>query len=486
MEKKLPCIKTNFSDWYNEIVYRSELIDSAPIRGCIIMRPYGYAIWENMQQVLDYGIKKMGAENSAFPLLIPYSLFELEKEHIEGFSPEIAVVTHAGGKEIEESLAVRPTSEVIIHSMFSRWIKSWRDLPIKLNQWCSVIRWEKRPRPFIRTTEFWWQEGHTAHETNKEAYDQAYEARDLYENFIREYLSIPVFIGKKPAHERFAGAQATFTLEGMMQDGKALQMGTSHILGESFAKIFNIKYLNKEGKLTEPFLTSWGVTTRLIGAVIMVHGDNKGLIIPPKIAPILITIIPIYKSVENKNKISDLCLKIKDICSSFNLKIKFDNEESESPGFKFNKWELKGVPFRIEIGEKELLSNEFVFFRRDDFKKNKININILENKNKFLEFINKEINDFQKRIYLKADEYTKKNTFYGENIKEFGPKLSQNGGFYISNICDSEESIKKIKEFQGTIRCTINDEKAKKQCCVHLKNCENKENLTTYIIAKSY
>lgn len=493
-EYKLPSIKENFSDWYNEVIYKSELIEHVSIKGCIVIRPYGYAIWEKMQQVLDCGIKKMGAKNAAFPLLIPHSLIEAEKDHVVGFAPEIAVVTHAGGKKIEEPLVVRPTSEVIIHSMFSKWIKSWRDLPIKVNQWCSVVRWEKRPRPFIRTTEFWWQEGHTAHETCKEAYDQAHEAWNLYENFIRDYLSIPVICGEKPAHERFAGAQATFTLEGMMQDGKALQMGTSHILGKGFSENLNIKFLNKEGKEEYAYLTSWGVTTRMIGALIMVHGDEKGLILPPKVATIQFVIIPILKSKDDneiKNKILEKSKNIKNILESIGYSVEIDINENETPGNKFYKWEMKGVPFRIEIGKIDLEKNTFVLFQRDILKKEFINFSIFDDLNELKKNLSLKIEEFHARLFKKAENYLLEKSYYVDDINEFGEKLSNDGGFYITNICQTDESIEKIKSFSGTIRCLLKESHKyykipKKNCCVHGKECNNKNILSPVLVAKAY
>jgi len=492
-EYKLPSIKENFSDWYNEIVYKSELVEQVPIKGCIVIRPYGYAIWEKMQQVLDCGIKKMGAKNAAFPLLIPHSLIEAEKDHVAGFAPEIAVVTHAGGKKIEEPLVVRPTSEVIIHSMFSKWITSWRDLPIKVNQWCSVVRWEKRPRPFIRTTEFWWQEGHTAHETCQEAYDQAHEAWNLYENFIRDHLSIPVICGEKPAYERFAGAQATFTLEGMMQDGKALQMGTSHVLGEGFSESLNIKYLNKDGKSEYAHLTSWGVTTRLIGATIMVHGDDKGLVLPPRVASIQFIIIPILKSKDDdliKEKILNKAKDIKNTLESLNYTVEIDNNDNETPGHKFFKWEMKGVPFRIEIGKIDLEKETFVFFERDIFKKEFISFSIFNNSDELKNFIEDKIEKFHNRLFKKAEQYLLEKSYYVDNINDFGNKLSNNGGFFITNMCQTDESVEKVKSFSGTIRCIINNNPYYKQptnnCCVHGENCENKKMIFPVVIAKAY
>jgi prolyl-tRNA synthetase len=480
----LPDINENFSEWYNEVIFKAELIDQAPTRGCIIMRPYSYLLWEKMQQILDCGIKKMGAENAAFPLLIPSSFIEAEKDHVKGFAPEIAVVTHAGGKEIEEALVVRPTSEVVIHSMFSRWIKSWRDLPCKVNQWCNVIRWEKRPRAFIRTTEFWWQEGHTAHESSQEAYDQAYEAGKLYQNFFREYLGIPVISGEKPAHERFPGAQATFTFEAMMKDKKALQLGTVHVLGGGFAESFDIKFQDKNGNLKRPTLTSWGVTTRMIGAVIMVHGDEKGLVFPPKIAPIQFIILPIINnknSEEENKKILEKCNEIKLTLENKKYSAKVDNSE-ETVGVKFNKWELKGVPFRIEIGKVELETKNFVLFERDIKSKKNINFDFINSDEK----IDILINAFHERMFKKAEEFLKANTSEGILLSDFSEEINKKNGFFKAYWCGCEEE--KFKEAGVSVRCLMkNGTKEKKICCLHGNNCiESARTLVEVIVGKAY
>jgi prolyl-tRNA synthetase len=478
--RNLPSIQTDFSDWYNEVVFRSELIDHAPVRGCMILRPYGYAIWELMQYKLNKDFKKMGVHNCAFPLLIPSSYIESEKDHIEGFAPEIAVVTYAGGKELEEKLVVRPTSETIIHSMFSRWIKSWRDLPVKVNQWCSVIRWEKRPRPFIRNTEFWWQEGHTAHEKREEAYAQAHEAGDIYENFIREYLAIPVIRGFKPPMEKFPGAEATITFEAMMQDGKALQMGTSHVLSQSFCKQFNIKYQNKKDEWEMPWLTSWGVTTRLIGAVIMVHGDEKGLVLPPLIAPIQCIIIPI---INKKNNNSDN-EKILDICNQYKKKLEDAGYRSEcdlsekSPGFKYNYWELKGVPFRIEIGLRDIENNSFVFVSRDNNDKR-----IITHSDLTTDFMKNEISSFVDRLLQKRIEKQK------ENIHSVGSLIevesSQENKFYIADWCCSLKSYEIIKSKQLTVRCVLETYLEPKSTCFSCgESCKSAR--YKVVVAKAY
>ena len=335
--KKLPDIKTKFPEWYQSVVYEAELADQAPVRGCIVIRPYGNAIWELIKSVIDKRIKETGHENVIFPLLIPQSFIEKEADHIEGFAPELAVVTHAGGKKLEEPLVIRPTSETMVHFMFAKWIKSWRNLPLKINQWANVVRWEMRPRAFLRTSEFFWQEGHTAHATREEAAQEVSTMLQEYVNLAQDYLAIPVFVGKKSKSEQFGGAEYTCTFEAFMQDGKAVQMGTSHLLSQNFAKSFDMKYQDKEGKLAFPYLTSWGITTRLIGAVVGSHGDDRGLIIPPKIAPIQAVIIPILKS-DNKEKVLDHAYQMKADLEAVGVRVKVDDDDQKKPGAKFFAW----------------------------------------------------------------------------------------------------------------------------------------------------
>ncbi|MBU0648034.1 proline--tRNA ligase, partial [Patescibacteria group bacterium] len=377
MNKKSDNIKiaprsSDYSKWYNDIVSKADLAEHSPVKGCMIIKPYGYAIWENIQAILDQKIKAQGVVNAYFPLFIPKSFIEKEKEHVEGFSPELAVVTHGGGKKLEEPLVVRPTSETIMYDAYSRWIKSYRDLPLLINQWANVVRWEKRPRPFLRTTEFLWQEGHTAHATNEEALKMVSDMIDVYHDFARDYLAMPTIKGKKSDTEKFAGAVASYSFEPMMQDGKALQTGTSHLLGQNFAKAFNIQYLDKNNKLQYVHQTSWGVSTRLIGALIMTHGDDQGLRLPPNIAPIQIVIIPIYKEKKEKKEVLNFVNKIKEQLTDYSIKI--DDDENKSPGWKFNEWEQKGVPIRIEIGPKDVAKEKVVISRRDNGQKLDIKI----------------------------------------------------------------------------------------------------------------
>ena len=364
-EDKLPTRKENFSEWYNQLVLRAELADYAPVRGCMVVRPYGWTLWENMTAALDRRFKETGHVNAAFPILIPMSFFEKEKEHVEGFSPELAVVTHGGGEKLEEPLVVRPTSETIIGYMYSRWIKSWRDLPVLINQWGSVLRWELRTKLFLRTAEFYWQEGHTAHASKAEALEEMHRILDIYADFAINEAAVPVIKGAKSETEKFAGAVMSTSIEGMMQDKRALQSATSHYFGQNFARAFQIQYLDPSNLLQFCETTSWGLSTRMIGAIIMVHGDDQGLRLPPRIAPTQIVLIPIYKSDAEKSKVTDTANRLFAELKAAGLRVKMDDREEVTPGFKFNDWEMRGVPLRIEIGPKDLESGSVTFARRD-------------------------------------------------------------------------------------------------------------------------
>ena len=361
--EKLPTRSENYSEWYNQLIQRAELADYAPVRGCMVVRPYGWALWENIQQSLDQRFKATGHVNAAFPLLIPMSFLEKEKEHVEGFSPELAVVTIGGGQELEEPLVVRPTSETIIGYMYSKWIKSYRDLPVLINQWANVVRWEMRTRLFLRTLEFYWQEGHTAHATAEEAQEETIRMLDIYADFAEEDAAIPVIRGRKSETEKFAGAVASYSIEAMMGDTKALQSGTSHNLGQNFAKAFDIQYLDKNNELQYCWTTSWGVSTRLIGAIIMTHGDDQGLILPPRLAPIQAVIVPIFKNDEEKSQVMPVVRKI--AAELAGIRVKVDDRTEVNPGFKFNDWEMRGVPLRIEIGPKDVEKGSVALARRD-------------------------------------------------------------------------------------------------------------------------
>ncbi len=362
-EEKLPTRKENFAEWYNQLVLRADLADYAPVRGCMVVKPYGWALWENIQQALDHRFKATGHVNAAFPLLIPQSFLEKEKEHVEGFSPELAVVTIGGGEVLEEPLIVRPTSETIIGYMYSKWIKSYRDLPVLINQWGNVVRWEMRTKLFLRTLEFYWQEGHTAHATAEEAQEETLRMLNIYADFAINDASVPVVAGRKSSAEKFAGAASSYTIEAMMGDTRALQSGTSHNLGQNFAKAFNIQYLDQNNELQYAWTTSWGMSTRFIGAIIMTHGDDQGLVLPPRLAPIQAVIVPIYKTEAEKASVMEAVERVK--AQLINFRIKVDEREEVTPGFKFNDWELRGVPLRIEVGPKDVEKGTVAFARRD-------------------------------------------------------------------------------------------------------------------------
>ena len=364
-EKKLPTQEEDFSEWYNQLVLRAELADYSPVRGCMVARPYGWALWENIQKALDKRFKATGHVNAAFPLFIPQSFMTKEKEHVEGFAPELAVVTHGGGKELEEPLVVRPTSETIIGTMYSKWIQSYRDLPILINQWANVVRWELRTKLFLRTLEFYWQEGHTAHATKQEAVEETERMLDVYADFAINEAAVPVLPGQKSETEKFAGAKATYSIEAMMGDTKALQAGTSHFLGQNFAEAFDIKYLDENNQLQYCWTTSWGLSTRFIGAIIMTHGDDQGLILPPNLAPYQVVIVPIYRKDEEKSAVMAVVDQVAKDLEAKDIRIKVDNRDGVTPGFKFNDWEMKGVPLRIAIGPKDVEKGSIALARRD-------------------------------------------------------------------------------------------------------------------------
>jgi prolyl-tRNA synthetase len=473
MNNKLPSISDNFSDWYNEVVYQAELVDHVPVRGCMVIRPYGNELWENIKTLLNEKIKASGHQNAVFPLFIPLSFLTKEAEHVEGFAPELALVTHGGGKELEEPLVVRPTSETIIHYMFARWIKSWRDLPYKINQWCNVVRWEMRTRPFLRTTEFLWQEVHTAHETEAEALDEVATMITIYSTIIEDYLAIPCIKGIKPAHEKFAGADKTFTIEALMQDGKALQMCTSHLISQQFAHAFDMKFQDRNGKEAYPYLTSSGFTTRSIGALIMVHGDQKGLIIPPKVAPIQVVIIPIFNAKTQAVVLShaqEIMKKLKQA----HIRAYLDADDQETPGAKFYKWELKGVPLRIEIGMRDIEKQSVVISDRLGLSKA---AHPLE---KVSEIIQEKLEDIHHALYERAQQHLHKNLYKKPKFSDFSEQLEQHGGLYQTGWCESTSCAQIIKEHKATIRCVVN-EKQFSYCCI----CD-KESSSDILIAKAY
>lgn len=437
----------DFSDWYNQVIQRAELADYAPVRGCMVVRPYGWAIWENIQKTLDLRFKETGHVNAAFPMLIPKSFMEKEKEHVKGFSPELAVVTIGGGEVLEEPLVVRPTSETIIGYMYAKWIQSYRDLPVLINQWANVVRWEMRTRLFLRTLEFYWQEGHTAHETAEEAEEETLRMLNVYSDFAINEAAVPVVMGRKSDSERFAGAVRTYSIEGMMKDTRALQSGTSHNLGQNFAKAFNIQYLDRNNELQNCWTTSWGLSTRFIGAIIMTHGDDQGLVLPPRLAPIQVVIIPIYRSDEEREKVISAAKEVETKLAAFRCKL--DDRAEMTPGFKFNDWELRGVPLRIEIGPKDIENHSVMTARRDipgKEGKASVSLDLLQSE------VEKLLTAIQKNMLDKATEFRENHTFKSKTYDEL--KEAVNKGWVLSPWCGNAECEARVKaDTKATIRC---------------------------------
>ena len=451
----------NYSQWYSDLVTKADLAEQSAVRGCMVIKPYGYAIWEKMQRQLDDMFKATGVQNAYFPLLIPKSFLSREAEHVEGFAKECAVVTHYRLKsnsdksgvvidpeaKLEEELIVRPTSETIIWNTYKNWIHSWRDLPLLCNQWCNVMRWEMRTRPFLRTSEFLWQEGHTAHATREEAEQKAQQMLKVYADFAEQWMAVPVVQGVKSATERFAGALDTYTIEAMMQDGKALQSGTSHFLGQNFAKAFEVTFLNKENQQEYVWATSWGVSTRLIGALIMTHSDDNGLVLPPRLAPIQVVIIPISKGAEQQNLITEKVSPIISKLRSLGISVKYDDSDNKRPGFKFADYELKGVPVRLVLGAKDLENGTVEVMRRDTLEKYTIPFDSV------VEHVQSLLEDIQQNIFKKALEYRNARIYECDNYEEFKERI-KDGGFFLCHWDGTEETEAKIKEdTQATIRC---------------------------------
>ena len=457
MMKNLTPMSEDFNQWYTDIIQEAELADYSPVKGTMVIRPYGYAIWENIQEYLDNRFKETGHKNAYFPLFIPKSFIEKEAEHVEGFSPELATVTHAGGKELEEPLIVRPTSETIINHMFSKWISSHRDLPLLINQWANVVRWEMRTRLFLRTSEFLWQEGHTAHATKEEANEEAIQMLNIYEEFVQDIAAVSVTKGLKSELEKFAGAEKTYSIEAMMLDKKALQAGTSHELGQNFSKAFEIEYSDENNKLQNPFQTSWGVSTRLIGMIIMAHGDDKGLKLPPNLAPIQVVIVPIIPSKDDKNKVMENVENIKTMLSNYRLSI--DDREEVTPGYKFNEWELKGVPIRIEIGPRDIENNKVILSRRDiDNSKEEVSIDKLKSK------IDQLLIDIQKNMFDISKNHMEENTMHVDSKEDLIETLNNKEGFVTCYWSENKDDELEIKELtSATIRCYPIDNEETKQ-----------------------
>jgi len=492
MSKNITSREKDYSKWYNELVVKADLAENSAVRGCMVIKPYGYAIWEKMQLELDRMFKETGHQNAYFPLFVPKSLFEAEEKNAEGFAKECAVVTHYRlendpdneGKlrvdpkaKLEEELVVRPTSEAIIWNTYKNWIQSYRDLPILINQWANVVRWEMRTRLFLRTAEFLWQEGHTAHETKEEALIEAEKMNSVYAEFAENFMAMPVIKGVKSKSERFAGAEETYCIEALMQDGKALQAGTSHFLAQNFAKAFDVKFTNKEGKLNYVWATSWGVSTRLMGALIMTHSDDKGLVLPPKLAPFQVVIVPIFKNDDQLNKISQVALNISSKLKNNNISVKYDNRTTFRPGAKFAQHELQGVPIRIAIGPKDLDNNTVEVFRRDNFTKKIISLDLIDQE------IPSLLNNIQNDLFSKAEKFRTENTTQVDSFDDFKKVLKEKGGFISAYWDGTEETENKIKEItKATIRCIPFDNYKTEGKCVYSGN----KSTQRVLFAKAY
>ncbi len=479
MAKAIPSREEDYSLWYNELVKKAGLAENSPVRGCMVIKPYGFAIWEKMQQTLDKMFKDTGHSNAYFPLFIPKSFFSREAKHVEGFAKECAIVTHyrlkndEDGKgvvvdpeaKLEEELIVRPTSETVIWDSYKNWIQSYRDLPLLINQWANVVRWEMRTRLFLRTTEFLWQEGHTAHATSEEAQAETKQMLEVYADFAENHMALPVIKGVKTESERFAGAVETYCIESLMQDGKALQAGTSHFLGQNFAKAFDVKYATKEGKEEFVWGTSWGVSTRLMGALIMSHSDDDGLVLPPKLAPIQVVIVPIYKTEEELSQISALAEQYTSELRSKGVSIQFDKRDTHKPGWKFAEYELKGVPVRIAIGPKDMQNGTVEIARRDTKEKQIIN------QGEVVAFVSNLLEEIQKNIYSKASNFKKEHTHTVDDYEAFKEAINTKGGFVYAHWDGTAETEAKIsEETKATIRCIPLDQKIEAGKCVYSGN----------------
>lgn len=492
MSKNLTKRSEDYSKWYNELVVKADLAENSGVRGCMVIKPYGYAIWEKMQQELDKKFKETGHENAYFPLFVPKSMFEAEEKNAEGFAKECAIVTHYRLKndpdnpgklmvdpqaKLEEELIVRPTSEAIIWSTYKNWIQSYRDLPLLINQWANVVRWEMRTRLFLRTAEFLWQEGHTAHATKQEAIQESVQMMDVYADFAENFMAMPVIKGIKTPSERFAGAEETYCIEALMQDGKALQAGTSHFLGQNFAKAFDVKFANSAGSLEYVWGTSWGVSTRLMGALVMTHSDDHGLVLPPSLAPIQVVIVPIYKSDEQLETISKEVDFVVKALRKKNITVKYDNRTTQKPGFKFNEYELKGVPIRIAVGPKDLENGTFEVARRDTLTKE------IVSKNGIDAYIKSLLETIQKELFAKAHEYRNSHITEVNNFEEFLDVLENKTGFISAHWDGTSDTEEKIKEMtKATIRCIPIDRKEEVGKCVLTGN----HSVGRVLFAKAY
>lgn len=491
MAKDFPTREENYAQWYNDLVIKADLAENSAVRGCMVIKPYGYAIWEKMQSYLDKMFKDTGHVNAYFPLFIPKSFFSKEAAHVEGFAKECAVVTHYRLKQspdgkgvvvdedakLEEELIVRPTSETIIWDTYKRWVQSYRDLPLLINQWANVVRWEMRTRLFLRTAEFLWQEGHTAHATRDEAIEETEKILDIYAKFAEDFMAVPVLKGTKSPNERFAGALETYCIEALMQDGKALQAGTSHFLGQNFAKAFDVKFLSKENKLEYVWATSWGVSTRLMGALIMAHSDDKGLVLPPKLAPIQVAIVPIYRNTEQLQAISLVANDIKAKLEQLGVSVKYDDRDTYKPGWKFSEYEFKGVPIRLAIGPRDLENKTVEVARRDTLEKEILHIEEIDIKIKNL------LDQIQKKLYHKALSFREDNTHYTNSWEEFKDIIANKGGFVLAHWDGTEETEEKIKEeTKATIRTIPINSKPEEGKCIYSGEPSNQR----VVFAKAY
>lgn len=486
MAEKITPRKSDFSQWYLDIIQHAKLADYSPVKGCMVIRPNGYSIWEKMQKVLDSKFKETGHRNAYFPMFIPESFIRKEAQHVEGFAPELAVVTMAGGKKLEENLVVRPTSETIINAMFAKWIQSYRDLPLLINQWCNVVRWEMRTRPFLRTAEFLWQEGHTCHETEADAEEEVLRMLEVYRSFAEDYMAMPVFTGRKTEAERFAGAIRTYCIEALMQDGKALQAGTSHNLGQNFAKAFGTQFQTRSGGLDFAWQTSWGVSTRLIGGLIMTHSDDKGLVMPPRLAPLHVVIVPIFKTPDEKEEVLSRAKLIADALRAWPtqkahlggpVSVHIDADETKSPGWKFAEWEVQGVPVRIELGPKDLAKGQAVIARRDNGEK--VPAPFTDIPAKVMDLLA----DIQEGLFKRALDFRNKSVHDVDSYEEFKRVLDEKGGFVRAHWDGSTETEKLIKEeTKATIRCIPLDNPQEDGKCIRT----GKSSKQRVLFARSY
>lgn len=470
---EITSMEEDFSQWYTDVILKTDLVDYAPVKGCMVIKPYGYGIWEEIQRVTDRRFKETGHKNAYFPLLIPESYLQKESDHFEGFAPEVLWVTHGGNEKLAERLFIRPTSETVVCNMYSKWVQSYRDLPVLINQWCNVIRWEKTTRPFLRTAEFLWQEGHTVHATQEEAQEETMQMLEIYRQVAEDELAMPVLLGQKTEKEKFAGADKTYTMEAMMHDGKALQAGTSHDLGKHFSEMFDIQFLDKDGVLKHAWSTSWGVSTRLIGGIIMVHGDNRGLAMPPRVAPTQVVIIPIAS---HKEGVLDKASEIKAMLNK-EFRVDMDDRDTYSPGWKFNEWEMKGVPVRLEIGPKDIQNNQVTLVRRDTLEKLPVPMDNL------CETVGNLLEEIQANMFKKALENRESKTYTTVDYNEFKKLMQEKLGFVKTMWCGCRECEDKLKEeTNATIRCIpFEQEKVGDICMI----CGGEAKYMVYV-AKAY